>query len=181
MKNKTSSTIIENISEIFDVTGPTMINSDNGSEWINRDFKKLLRESGITINYVEVGDHHKMGIVDRFVRTLREKINKYCTMYNTTKYINVLPQIIHGYNNTYHSGIKKIPNQVEDEDEDVIELTNRKYNDAKKEETIYHDGDTVRYIMNIKAFEKRSLPKWSKQTHKIVSHTEHTYTLMEKS
>ena len=107
IKNKTSSTIIENISEIFDVTGPTMINSDNGSEWINRDFKKLLRESGITINYVEVGDHHKMGIVDRFVRTLREKINKYCTMYNTTKYINVLPQIIHGYNNTYHLVLKK--------------------------------------------------------------------------
>ena len=59
----------------------------------------------------------------------------------------------------------------------MIELTNRKYNDAKKEETMYHDGGTVRYIMNIKAFEKRSLPKWSKQTHNIVSHTEHTYTL----
>ena len=98
-------------------------------------------------------------------------------MYNTTKYINVLPQIIHGYNNTYHTGIKKIPNQVEEEDEDVIELTNRKYNKAKEEETKYNDGDVVRYIINLKAFEKRSLPKWSKQTHKIVSHTEHTYTL----
>ena len=40
-------------------------------------------------------------------------------MYNTTKYINVLPKIIHGYNNTYHSGIKKKPNDVEDDDEDV--------------------------------------------------------------
>ena len=41
----------------------------------------------------------------------------------------------------------------------------------------YNDGDIVRYIINRKAFEKRSLPKWSKQTHKIVSHTDHTYTL----
>ena len=177
MKNKISHTIVESMTEILDETEPIMINSDNGSEWINKDFKKLLRERGITINYVEVGDHHKMGIVDRFVRTLREKINKYCTMYNTTKYINVLPQIIHGYNNTYHSGIKKIPNQVEEDDDDVIELTNRKYNKAKEEETKYNDGDVVRYIINLKAFEKRSLPKWSKQTHKIVSHTEHCYTL----
>ena len=53
--------------------------------WINKDFKKLLRERGISINHVEVGDHHKMGMVDRFARTLREKINKYCTMYTTTK------------------------------------------------------------------------------------------------
>ena len=59
----------------------------------------------------------------------------------------------------------------------MIELTNRKYNKAKEEETKYNDGDVVRYIINRKAFEKRSLPKWSKQTHKIVSHTEHTYTL----
>jgi len=177
LKNKSSPTIVESMNEIIDLTEPTMINSDNGSEWINGEFKKLLRERGVTINYVEVGDHHKLGVIDRFVRTLREKICKYCSMYNTTKYINVLPQIIHGYNNTYHSGIKKIPNQVEEDDDDVIELTNRKYNKAKEEETKYNDGDVVRYIINRKAFEKRSLPKWSKQTHKIVSHTEHTYTL----
>jgi len=177
LKNKTSPTIVESMSETLDETEPTMINSDNGSEWINKDFKKLLRERGISINYVEVGDHHKMGIVDRFVRTLREKINKYCTMYNTTKYINVLPQIIHGYNNTYHSGIKKAPNKVEDDDEQVLEIMNQRYIKAKEEETKYNDGDVVRYIINRKAFEKRSLPKWSKQTHKIVSHTEHTYTL----
>ena len=177
MKNKSAPSIVESFNEIIDVTEPTMINSDNGKEWINGDFKKLLRERGITINYVEVGDHHKMGIVDRFVRTLREKINKYCTMYNTTKYINVLPQIIHGYNNTYHSGIKKAPNKVEDDDDEVLESMNQKYMKAKKEETKFKDGDVVRYIINRKAFEKRSLPKWSKQTHKIVSHTEHCYTL----
>ena len=66
---------------------------------------------------------------------------------------------------------------MQEDDEDVIELTNRKYNEAKKEETKYNDNDVVRYIINRKAFEKRSLPKWTKQTHKIVSHTEHTYTL----
>ena len=177
MKNKSSSTIVECMTEILDTTEPAMINSDNGSEWINNDFKKLLRYRGIAINYVNVGDHHKLGIVDRFVRTLREKINKYMAMYNTTKYINILPQIIHGYNSSYHSGIKRAPNKVQAEDAEVLEIMNQKYVKAKQEETKFNDGDEVRYVINRKAFEKKSLPTWSKQIHKIISHTEHTYTL----
>ena len=97
-------------------------------------------------------------------------------MYDTTRYINVLPQIIHGYNNTFHSGIKQKPNEVEDDDE-VLEIMNKKYVKAKEEETKFSDGDVVRYVINRKAFEKRSLPKWSKQRHKITFHTERTYTL----
>ena len=52
-------------------------------------FKKLCKDNNIQINYVDVGDHHKLGIVDRFIRTLRGMINKYMAMHNTTKYINV--------------------------------------------------------------------------------------------
>ena len=128
----------------------------------------MSRERGILINYVDVGDHHKMGIVDRFVRTLREKINQYFTMYNTTKYINVLPKIMHGYNNSYHSGIKKVPVKVEQDDEEVLDLTNKRYGKAKLEETRFNDGNVVRYVINRKAFEKRSLPKGGKQTHRII-------------
>ncbi len=98
-------------------------------------------------------------------------------MYNTTKYITVLPQIIHGYNMTFHTGIKKIPNEVREEDAQIIDLTNRKYNKAKQEEVKFNNGDVVRYILNRKQFEKGTLPKWSKITHKVSSHTEHTYTL----
>ena len=99
------------------------------------------------------------------------------TMYNITQYINVLPQIIHGYNNTYHSGIRKTPNKVEEDDEEVIDLTHKKYVKAKQEETKYNIGDAVRHILNTKQFEKDTLPKFSKMVHKIISNTEHTYTL----
>ena len=73
--------------------------------------------------------------------------------------------------------LKKKTNEVEDDDEKLLEIFNKKYVKAKEEETKFNDGDIVRFVINRKAFEKRSLPKWSKQTHKIVSHTEHTYTL----
>ena len=32
-----------------------------------------MRENGIDIQFVDVGDHKRLGITDRFVRTLREK------------------------------------------------------------------------------------------------------------
>ena len=78
-------------------------------------------------------------------------------MFKTTKYIDVLPQIISNYNSSYHSGIKKAPNDVDDDDEDVIKVTNRKYNKAKNEETKYIIGDHVRYIINRKQFERAHL------------------------
>ena len=137
----------------------------------------MIKERGIAIQFIDVGDHKRLGIVDRFVRTLREKINKYMAMFNTTKYIDVLPKIISNYNSSYHSGIKKVPNDVEEDDEDVIKVTNRKYNKAKLEEIKLNFGDYVRYILNRKQFEKGTLAKWSKTVHKIMSNTEHTYTL----
>ena len=177
LKNKESRTVNDAIDEIVELTSPITIQCDNGKEFNNHSFKKMMKERGIDIQFIDVGDHKKLGIIDRYVRTLREKINKYMTMFNTTKYIDVLPKIISNYNSSYHSGIKKVPNDVEEDDEDVIKLTNKKYNKAKLEETKFNVGDSVRFILNRKQFEKRTLAKWSKTVHKIISNTEHSYTL----
>ena len=177
MKNKETLTIIEAIEEVFDITEPHIINCDNGSEFISHDFKKFVKERGITINYVSVHDHHKLGLVDRMVRNLRERINKYLVMHNTTKYIDVLPNIVYNYKHSFHSQIKKAPIEVDEEDEKVIELTRRKIEKAKQEETKFHVGDNVRFILNKALFDKGTLPKWSKEVHNIISNTEHTYKL----
>ena len=47
-------------------------------------------------------------------------------IHQITKYIDVLPKFIYNYNNLYHSTIKKAPIEVEDNDEEVIELTRQK-------------------------------------------------------
>ena len=62
------------------------------------------------IKYVQVNDHHKLGIIDRFVRTLRGMINKYQSAYKTTRYIDILDKLVDIYINSYHSGIQCIPN-----------------------------------------------------------------------
>ena len=179
MKNKFSKTIIDAMKESFNAMDgkPQIINCDNGSEFINKDFKKFINDNNIEIRYVQVGDHHKLGIVDRFNRTLRDNINKFLTIKHTTRYIDNFVSIVNNYNDTYHSSIKKAPREVKDNDHSIILLNNEKYIEALKEETKFNVGDKVRFLKNKIMFEKGSLPKWSKEIHKVVSNTKHTYTL----
>ena len=179
MKNKFSKTVIDAMKETFKVMSgkPKILNCDNGSEFINNDFKKFVKENNIEVRYVEVGDHRKMSIAERFNRTLREKINKFLAIHHTTRYIDAFTAIVDNYNDSYHTGIKKAPREVTNNDESIIRLTNKKYNRALNEETKFKIGDEVRYIKNKTTFEKGSLPKWSKEIHEIRSKTEHTYTL----
>ena len=53
----------------------------------------------------------------------------------------------------------------------------KQWNEAKLTETKFQNGDTVRYVINKAAFAKGSLGKYSKTLHKIIEHSEHTYTL----
>ena len=159
IKNKTASFVIDALETILDQTEPTTITCDNGSEFINSEFKKLLTNRGIDINYVDIGSHHALGKIDRFVRTLREKINKYMEMHNTTAYIDVLQTIVKNYNLTYCIGFKKAPVDVKDDDKDVNDMFMKKNMKAKEEEIIFSIGDKVRYILNLNQFEKHTLPK----------------------
>jgi hypothetical protein len=177
MKNKKSETVTEVIKDIIENTKPYIINTDLGSEFISDAFRKLMSTHGTQINYVDVGEHHKLACIDRFVRTLRHKINIYLTSHNTTKYIDVLPDIVYNYNNGYHSGIKKVPAEVEEEDRDILELNNKKYIKAMIEEPVYNIGQRVRHLLNRSMFSKGTLSKWSKAVHTIVSSTLHSYIL----
>ena len=177
MKNKTQNSIIETMEKIVEKTEPSTINCDLGSEFVSQAFKTMMAKQGTDVNYVDAKEHKKLGIVDRFVRTLRRKINVYLSMHHTTKYVDVLPKIIFTYNHSYHTGIKKKPAEVEDDDDKIIQLNNKKYSDAMKEETMFNMGDSVRYIVNLQTFEKKGLPRWSKTVHKIISSSPHSYTL----
>lgn len=175
LKNKTSVTVTHAMSKIIENEKPSIINCDKGSEFISKEFKKLMNDNNIEIRYVEVGDHHKLGIVDRFIRTLRSLINRYQTAYKTTRFINVLNKLVNNYNNSYHTGIRGIPNEVNEIK--LTRLNNKKYNNALKEEIKFNINDSVRYLKNKVLFEKGSQPNWSTTIYKIIDMTEHMYKL----
>ena len=76
-----------------------------------------MKDKNIEIRYVQKDDHHKLGIVDRWIRTFREK-TKY--VYGYAPYIKFIDEFkynVDEYNDTYHSTIKKAPRDVNNKDE----------------------------------------------------------------
>ena len=63
---------------------------------------------------IECSTHNeeKFVIVERYIRSLKNKIYKYMTSISKKNYIDKLEYIINKYNNTYHSTIKMKPVDV---------------------------------------------------------------------
>ena len=51
-----------------------------------------MKNNNIRVMYSNVKDYNREGVVNRFIETIRCRINKYLTAYNTNKYIDVLPK-----------------------------------------------------------------------------------------
>ena len=83
---------------------PIKLQTDQGTEFLNRLFQKLLREKNT--DFFTVNSGLKTSVVERFNRTFKNKMDKYFTAKNTLTYIGVLPQLVKSYNNTYHRSIK---------------------------------------------------------------------------
>ena len=84
---------------------PSKLQTDQGTEFLNRVFQKFLREN--KIEFLTVKSELKASVVERFNHTLKNFTAK-----NNLTYIDVLPQLIRSYNNTYHRSIKMKPSQV---------------------------------------------------------------------
>ena len=56
----------------------------------------------------------KSVIAERFIRTLKNKINKYMSSISKNVYIDKLDDIVKKYNNTYHTSIKMKPTDVKE-------------------------------------------------------------------
>ena len=54
-------------------------------------------------------NEEKSCVIERFNRTIKEKMLKYFSTNNTRKYIDVLDLLVDQYNNTIHSSIKMTP------------------------------------------------------------------------
>ena len=81
--NKKAPTVLEAFKKIIESgRKPIRIQADQGSEFLNKDFKTYLNSEGIFFYYVN--SELKASVVERFNRTIKEKIFKYFTLSNTS-------------------------------------------------------------------------------------------------
>ena len=155
MKDKKGTSIVNAFQKILNDSNrkPNKIWVDKGSEFYNNSFKKWLKDNDIEM--YSIHNEGKSVVAERFIRTLKSKINKYMTSILKKVYIDKLDDIVDEYNNTYHRAIKMKP----------VDIKDNTYIDFKREvndkDPKFEVGDNVRISKYKNIIAKEYTPNWS--------------------
>ena len=138
LKDKKGSSITNAFNKIIKQSNrkPNKIWVDQGGEFHNHVFKRWLSNNDIIM--YSTFNEGKSVVIERFIRTLKNKLYKHMTAINKNVYYNVLDDVVNEYNNIKHNTIKMKPKDVKNDN-------NRVYIDEyNKKSARFNVGDRVR-------------------------------------
>ena len=166
MKNKTaeeSKKALERI--IAKGRKPAIIYSDGGSEF-KGVFEKYCQNNKIIIIINQNAPHIKAAIVERFNRTIKQKMWRVFTYLGKKQYSNILQKLVQSYNNSFHRSIGTAPSKVTKDNQEKIH--DYQYGDLNSLDNFiefeFKVGDYVRVLFDKdNTFEKGYVQKWSSE------------------
>ena len=164
LKSKKPVDVVEAMSQIFKGYGiPLKVFTDKGTEFLGKDVKSFLKELGV----VQWWSHNpgKAVMVERFNRTLKERLWVFMTHANEYRYIDALPDVVTSYNNSVHSSTGYAPSAVGTDEARVI-LQNMSSSNSEMAQK-FKVGDRVRVSKEKLAFEKGYEANYSDMIFKI--------------
>jgi hypothetical protein len=109
-------------------------------------------------------NEEKSCVVERWNRTMKEKMFKYFSANSTRRYFDILNELVDRYNNTRHSSIKMTPVAASDKKNESIVFMNLYGSDpAEQMKSKFAVGDKVRITKKKKKFEKGYTPRWTEE------------------
>src|SRR5271167_1473690 len=136
LKTKSPQHVMPALKRIFEQGRKPMkkVQSDQGLEFESKVMKIFFASLGI--EQFSVKSQFKAAIVERFNRTLKNKMWNYFTHANTHKWLDILPKLLEGYNKAAHRGIEGLaPRDVDAEVEIPLWLNQ---NDPPQEKTKHY-------------------------------------------
>jgi transposase InsO family protein len=163
LKKKTGDEVSDAFQQILKKSGgrkPEKLHTDRGKEFVNATFKKLLARYDIEMyhTFSEV----KSSIIERFNRTLNEKLKLRFEVNRNFKWLQVLPSILREYNEkNIHRTIGVPPVLVTKKNEK--EIYERMYSLKKfaLEKPIFKVGDRVRITCRKDTFGNKYGRNWT--------------------
>ena len=155
----------ESILKEFD-TQPINLITDRGLEFFNGDVQKVFQSYGINHFAYKTRTKWKASIVERAIRTIKSRLERIFFKQKTNRWIDALDNVIQNYNRTPHSAHNLPPQDVNDENRDVV--YKRLY--PFKSITVVcrlKEKDRVRKIKEKTLFEKGYKINWSEQIYEI--------------
>ena len=177
LKNKSSIWVIKGLKAAFKKAGgvPRKLQTDKGREFLNKAVSDFLKEVGVK-QFASENDDVKCAVVERWNRTLKERLWRYFTRHTTLRYVSVLPTLVSSYNHSYHRSIGMSPSEVNYENQESVwrrlyessssSTSGRKPEQTEKSQRL-KKGDRVRISKARLMFRKGYLPGWSTETFEV--------------
>lgn len=141
---------------------PDLLHTDAGKEFLNKDFQAVLDHYNIKM--YQTFSEKKSSIIERFNRTINEKLKVQFEVYKNTNWVDIIDNILHEYNfKDKHRTIGVAPSKVNKKNEKEILEKMFPTND-KIDKPTFKIGDKVRIYSYKKLFENKYKNNW---THEI--------------
>ena len=156
LKDKTGKSVASVFKTIFEERKPEKMWVDKGKEFYNKDVKDL-------IELYSTENEEKSSVVEKWIRTMKEKMWKYFSAKSTNVYINVLSDLVKEYNNTRHSSIKMTPVKASKKENELTVWRNLypEHLEIRDINPKFSVGDKVRISKKKKTFEKGYTTRWT--------------------
>lgn len=163
---------------------PTKLQTDKGKEFFNKDVSEILDK--YKIQHFATESETKAAIVERFNRTLKNRMWQYFTYKRTRRFVDILDKLINSYNQSYHRSIGCAPKNVRKNNEKAIwhHLYGKLFASMKRGKSSLPIGQQVRISKQKATFDKGYLPNWTRETFKITKSLnqpgQHVYQLKDE-
>lgn len=151
MKNKGASEVLRVMKKFMDeVDGVKSLTSDQDAAYLSDSVLSFIKEKGINYRTTEDENHNVLGIINRFIRTLRD-LN-----HERDFSVEVMNKLVDEYNQSIHSSTGKAPDKMTSDEGSAQGLSDHEieYIADKNTETLmkkevhkFNDGDRVRIVL----------------------------------
>lgn len=103
IKNKEASTIVAKLEPLIQMYKPELIQSDNGSEFKNKQVSELLKKYNVKQIFSKAHSPTSQGCIERWNGSVKKILNVMMNRLNTKNWAELLSGVVENYNNNKHS------------------------------------------------------------------------------
>ena len=146
---------------------PLRVQTDLGTEFLNKHVQAWFKRNKWH-HFVTSGDS-KASVVERWNKTIKQRMFRYFTAHNTLRWIDVLPDMVIAYNESYHSAIGMAPLEVNADNEEQVwnRLYKARLRPRRVKKPTLRVGDKVRLQKKHRPFKKGYLPGWTEEVFSV--------------
>jgi ribosomal protein L21E len=152
--------------------------SDHDSTFMSSKFQEILKDNEVIHQPNILDDHHALGLIDSFTRTLKKTLTRLILQNNSANWIDNIDEIVDNHNDTKHAAI----NDIRPKDA-FLEKNHRTIYDINYEKSFYNNvksdidvGDKVRIKLTGK-FRKGTDARYTDEVYTVTKVRGNTVTL----